>query len=349
MKRGLLSTATLLLLGFFLMPFACRSKEKADKGSRRVIFETDMGNDVDDALALDMLYKYADQGKIHLLGISSNKNGCYSSEFIDILNTRFGYPDIPIGRIVKGPDCESDGMINYARKVCEMKTPNGEFLFKRSKPSYESNLESTELYRRILSKQPDNSVCIISVGFFTNLARLLATPPDKYSPLIGKDLVAKKVKSLVLVAGDFRKNKVTEFNVYKDGPAAQKVFAEWPTSIICSPLDVGLNILYPATVIENDSLWANPHPIVEAYKVFLPMPYNRPTWDLNAVLYAVEPGAGYYNCSERGVISVDENNFTVFSPDKNGKHAYLSVTPEQEQKIKQRLIYLTTKSFHKKK
>jgi inosine-uridine nucleoside N-ribohydrolase len=32
-----------------------------------VIFETDMGNDIDDALALDMLYKYMDQGKVNIV------------------------------------------------------------------------------------------------------------------------------------------------------------------------------------------------------------------------------------------------------------------------------------------
>jgi len=319
---------------------------KTAEGPLSVIFETDMGNDVDDALALDMLYKYAGQGKINLLGVSSNKDSRCSTEFIDILNTWFGYPDLPVGHVVNGADCETDG-VNYARKVCEMKASDSTFLFKRSKPSYESNMESTQFYRSILSQQPDNSVCIISVGFSTNLARLLATPADKYSPLCGKDLVAQKVKSLILMAGDFRENKAKEYNIFKDGPAAQKVFAEWPTSIVTSPFDVGLAVLYPATVIENDSLWGNPNPVVEAYKAYLPMPYDRPTWDLTAVLYAMEPDSGYFNRSEKGIIKVDENNFTTFTPDKNGKHVYLSITPEQAQKIKQRLIHMTTPGLQK--
>ena len=144
------------------------------------------------------------------------------------------------------------------------------------------------------------------------------------------------------MAGDFRENKVKEYNIVKDGPAAQKVFAEWPTPIVTSPLDVGLAILYPATVIENDFSWAKPHPVVEAYKAYRPMPYDRPTWDLTAVLYAIEPDSGYFNRSEQGNITVDKDNFTNFTPDKNGKHAYLAVTPEQAQKIKQRFIYLTS-------
>ena len=54
----------------------------------KVIFDTDMGNDIDDALALDMLYKYADEGRITLLGITSNKEEHPASvEYIDILST----------------------------------------------------------------------------------------------------------------------------------------------------------------------------------------------------------------------------------------------------------------------
>ena len=57
----------------------------------KVIFDTDMGNDIDDALALDMLYKYADEGRITLLGITSNREEHPASvEYIDILNTFYG-------------------------------------------------------------------------------------------------------------------------------------------------------------------------------------------------------------------------------------------------------------------
>ena len=38
----------------------------------KVIFDTDMGNDVDDVVALDMFYKYLDEGSVELLGIISS-------------------------------------------------------------------------------------------------------------------------------------------------------------------------------------------------------------------------------------------------------------------------------------
>ena len=72
--------------------------EKAEPAAPlSVIMETDIGNDIDDALAMDMLYKYIDAGKINLLAVNINKEGIYPSEYVDILNTWYGYPDIPIG------------------------------------------------------------------------------------------------------------------------------------------------------------------------------------------------------------------------------------------------------------
>ena len=85
---------------------ACSGKKAAESAAdapapMKVIFETDMGNDVDDALAYDMLIKYAEQGKIDLLGISSNKPDSSSVEYLDILNTWYGH-EIPLGHVVNG-------------------------------------------------------------------------------------------------------------------------------------------------------------------------------------------------------------------------------------------------------
>ena len=55
-----------------------------------VIFDTDMGNDVDDALALDMLYKYVDAGMVDLLAIPVNKEGLAAPEFMDVMGTWYG-------------------------------------------------------------------------------------------------------------------------------------------------------------------------------------------------------------------------------------------------------------------
>lgn len=296
-----------------------------------MIMETDIGNDVDDALAMDIIYKYLDKKEIKLLAVDINKDGKAPADYVDILNNWYGYPNIPIGVINGGVDCENDAT-NYAKVVVNMSKADGTPLFARSATD-KNRMESVSLLRKVLSKQKDASVTIVSVGFSTNLVRLLATKPDKYSKLDGKSLVAKKVKLLVAMAGCFDKPGFHEYNVVKDIPAAKVIFEQWPTPLVTSPFEVGIKILYPATSIENDFKWASPaHPVVEAYKAYKKMPYDRPTWDPTALLYALGE-AEMFTVSPVGRISVTDEGETVFTADSNGNRRYLSVTPEQAANI----------------
>ncbi len=305
-----------------------------------VIIETDLGNDVDDALALDLLYKYQDAGKIRLLAVNLNKEGQAPAEYADILNTWYGYPDIPVGIIREGADCEEDA-VNYAKAVVDLKDSLGNPLFARSHPDYDNYPEAVTLYRKLLAEEPDNSVVIASVGFSTNLIRLLETPADEFSELTGKELVEKKVKLLVTMAGCFSDPNLHEYNVVKDIPAAKVIFGEWPTPVVTSPFEVGIQVNYPATSIENDFGWTPAHPVVEAYKAYLPMPYDRPTWDPTAVLYAVE-GGDWFTVSEPGRIIVTDEGSTLFEADEAGTRRYLSVTEDQAKAILDHFVEVIT-------
>lgn len=345
------NNACILILLLLIIHYSCVSKNESEikTGSETVniIFETDMGNDVDDALALDMLYKYFEEKKINLLGIMINKEGNYPPEFIDIMNTWYGYPKIPIGIVHEGADCENDAA-NYAKCVSLMRDEKGSPLFKRSLKNYDTLPEAHLLYRKILAKQPDQSVTIVSVGFSTNLARLLETPGDQYSPLTGKELVARKVRLLCTMAGGFRNPEMREYNVVKDIQSAKKVFSEWPTPLVTSPFEVGEAILYPGASIENDFKWAPEHPMVEAYKCYLKMPYDRPTWDLTSVLYAVE-GPSWFNISPAGKIEVTDKGATRFAEDPEGNRYYLGADSTQAGNIQGRFIEIITEPPHKQR
>ena len=220
----------MIALAFFgvLTLIGCENEKAVQSDKLNIIFETDIGNDVDDAMALDMMYKYLDQDKINVLAVTINKDGLAPAEFMDIMNTWYGYPDIPVGIIRNGADCETDA-VNYAKAVVNLKKEDGTPMFARSHGDYDKLPDAHVLYRKILSEMPDNSVTIVSVGFSTNLARLIDSPADEYSPLTGKELVAKKVKELITMAGHTTDVNFHEYNVFKDPPAAKKVFEEWPT------------------------------------------------------------------------------------------------------------------------
>lgn len=341
MKTGIkyLIVAIVILNTIICMPDTIQAQSNISEDQTiKVIFETDMGNDIDDALALDMLYKYVDQKKVDLLAISTNKNNEYSARYIDIMNSWYGYPSIPVGEVKNGADSEGNPS-SFPQIVCEYEI-SGEKVFKETHNKF---LESVNLYRRILAKQPDKSVVIISVGFSTNLARLLDSPADEYSSLTGKELVTKKVKLLSTMAGNFSINpRKKEYNIITDIPAAKKVYNEWPTPIVTSPFEVGSSILFPASSIENDFKWVEYHPLVIGYINYIKMPYSRQTWDLTSVLYAVESEQNYFSVSENGIMSVDENGYTSFKKQENGNHTLLSVTPEQQKRIKHRFVELIT-------
>ena len=71
------------------------------------------------------------------------------------------------------------------------------------------------------------------------------------------------------------------------------------------------------------------------------MPYDRPTWDPTAVLYAVE-GGDWFTVSAPGRIEVTEEGATLFTEDPGGTRRYLSVTDEQAKAILQHFVEMIT-------
>lgn len=334
MKKMLFAILAIILL------VGCTGEKAAKPEKIRIIFETDMGNDVDDAMALDMLYKYMDAGSVDLLAIMVNKDSKSSAQYIDMLGTWYGYPDVPIGIVRDGVTFEPGSP--FLDAVTGLCNEDGSAMFARSHSDYEQLPDAHILYRKILAQQPDNSVVISTVGFSTNLARLLDTPADEYSPLTGKELVARKVKLLVPMAGHMADTTYCEYNVIKDIPAAQKVFAEWPTKMVVSPFEVGLAIEYPGASMREDFGWANPHPLVEAYRAWAGhLDYDRPTWDLTSVLYAVE-GDSWFTMSEPGNIVIKDNGASIFTPCEDGRIIYMMVDEAQCKAINERFQEVIT-------
>lgn len=334
----------LFLLASIILWNGCTSHkkqatDKAPAGERiPVIFETDIGNDVDDALALAMLNSYINTGRVNLLGVMYNKDNVYSGKFIDIVDSWYGHPEIPIGSVIHGKTKENP---SYTKTIVGM-TDGGKHLFPEHY-SGDSFPDAVKLYRQLLWKAKDSSVVIVSVGFSTNLARLLRTRSDHRIPLNGSELIRKKVRLLSMMAGCFNDTIEKEYNIYNDVKAAYEVFNSWPTKIIVSPYEVGIQIKYPASSILHDFGYVKYHPVAEAYKAFMKMPYNRPCWDLTAVLQAIEPDSSFFTISSPGKIAVDtltaKTNFTEVP---GGNHRYLTVDSIQAARIKKRLIKIVT-------
>jgi purine nucleosidase len=299
--------------------------------STPVIFDTDIGNDVDDALALAILHSLQSRGEAQLLAVTITKDNRYAAPFVDLVNTFYGRPGIPIGVVRGGKTPEDSRMIQVP---AELRKPDGSFVFPHRITDGASAPDATTVLRRALEAAADGSVVVVQVGFSTNLARLIASPADRA-------LVARKVRLLSTMAGHFPEG-APEYNVKTDIPSARKVFDDWPTPIVFSGFEIGQALLFPSQAVEHGFAWAPNHPVADAYRAYMKMPYDRPTWDLTAVLYAVRPDAGYFNLSPSGRVTVDEAGRTHFAEAAGGPRRYLVLTEAQRARTLEALILLAT-------
>lgn len=332
-RRALLLAA--LLLAPALAPAA---------GPVRLIFDTDMGNDVDDALALAMIHAFQSRGEAQLLAVTVTKDSRSAAPFVDLVNTFYGRPEIPVGVVKNGKTPNDTPMI---RIPSERRTASGAYVYPHKLTDGAQAPDAVAVLRRTLAAQPDGSVTMVQVGFSTNLARMLDSAPDAASPLPGAQLVARKVRLLSAMAGHFPIGQ-PEFNVDTDIPSARKVFAEWPSPMIFSGFEVGEALRFPAACIEHDFSWAPDHPVAEAYRTYMRMPYDRPTWDLTAVLYAVRPGRGYFALSPEGRVAVDEKGQTHFTAALGGKRRYLILEDAQKARTLEALMLLASQPRERK-
>ncbi len=298
----------------------------------RILFDTDMGNDIDDALALAMLHALETRGESKLLAVTLTKDNLKAAQYCDIVNHFYGRPRIPIGLVKNGRTPEDTPMVAVP---VDRLDPSGARAYDRRIESRADLADAGELIKNTLASQPDGSVTLVQVGFSTNLVRLL---DDKDAVA----LIAKKVKLLSVMGGAFTANAKPEYNIKIDIPSAKKLFSQWPTPIVASGFEIGEALLYPAASIERDYSWAPRHPIADAYRAYRKMPYDRPTWDLTSVLFAVRPEGGYFGVSKPGTITVLDDGMTRFTESATGKHRYLTLDPAAKQKILATMVGLAS-------
>ncbi|WP_390881373.1 nucleoside hydrolase [Thalassoroseus pseudoceratinae] len=310
-----------------------------------LIFDTDIGNDCDDVLAMGVIHALQTRGECELLAVTITKDHELAAAFTDVVNTFYGRGDIPIGVCRSGVTPEP-GRFN----VLAAQKDNGNDRYEHDLRSGKDAPDAVDVLRKTLASQEDGSVVIVQVGFSTNLANLLKSPADKHSDLSGLELVKKKVKLLSIMAGAFRQianNRGQlydhkEYNIVKDIPAAKAIAKDWPTPIVWSGYEIGKNLTYPHMSILRDYQYVPHHPLSEAYIVYNPPPHDRPTWDLTSVLHAVRPEHQYFDLSATGRVHVADDGLTTFEESSNGRDRYLILREEQKGRAREALVQLSS-------
>jgi len=328
----------IFVLGMVVLTYSCRDGQKdiveKIQAPIAVIFDTDCGPDYDDVGALAILHAFADSGYINILAtMASNKHELVAPS-INVINTYFGRPDIPIG----AP--KSDGVDIGAYQ----KWPDS--LIAR----YPHDLMSTgeapdavKLYRKILSEQEDTTVTIISVGFLTNLGNLIMSEPDEFSPLPGKKLIEKKVKKWVCMGGKFPEGM--EFNVYMDSVKSIITIEQWPTEIIFTGFEIGEQIKTGLRLIEMP---CKNNPVKDVFAISIPQSKEdkngRKSWDQTAVMIAVKGYEDYFYIN-KGKFIPFEDGHNEWKDFENGPHGYVKTkmpVPQITKLIEDLMMHKTT-------
>lgn len=310
-----------------------------------LIFDTDIGNDCDDVLALGMIHSLQSRQECELLAVTITKDHELAAAFTDAVNTFYGRGEIPIG-VCRSGVTPQVGKFN----VLAAKKDGGKQRFPHDLLSGKQAPDAVAVLRKTLAAAEDGTVVIAQVGFSTNLANLIESKADALSPLSGMDLVKKKVRLLSIMAGAFTKIRNDkgdlydhrEYNIVKDIPSAKRLVADWPTPIVWSGFEIGKNLAYPHESIEQDYNYVEHHPLPEAYTLYNPPPHNRPTWDLTSVLYAVRPERGYFNLSQPGTVSVAEDGLTTFEANEDGRDHYLIIDDSIKGRVTEALVQLSS-------
>ena len=289
--------------------------EPLRKKKRGVILSTDIGPDCDDVGAIALLWSYADELGFPVLGIcncTSNENG---SRTIYALNKFCTHANTPIGAYTGRGLFEAEESSRYNGEIARR--------FGAGAPEAEPHVA---FYRRLLSEAEDDSVIIITIGMFTDLADLLDSGADGYSPLNGVELVRKKVHAAVSMATRYPAGR--EFNIRFAPEAARRVLDGFPKDIYIDDFFIGAPIktgFAPslATRLKDD-------PIFESYRLYT-APWGgscqNASFDLLAVQFAAEGFGTYFSEGPRGRVrfynedpeKYDAEDATEFIEDADGR------------------------------
>lgn len=253
-----------------------------------ILFDCDMGESVDTALALAMLYGLQGKGEARVISISISKPNLKAAAFCDTV-ARFylGEPGpftpIPsIGMAESGPAPGDTPMLSAVA---------AKFPSKIQKLT--DTADPVALIRNALSAQFEQNAAVVVAGPATNLARVMDLPGVK-------ELIRQKVKLLV----------IAEPRLDRDRAAAQRVKAEWPTPILTASADLGAALPFPGASIEKDFAWSPAHPVAEAYRACGTMPYDAPACAMAAALHAAKSQESYFQV-EQGKLVLQQKDRVI--------------------------------------
>ncbi len=283
---------------------------KQTKNPVKIILDTDIASNHDDVGAIAVLHSLANSGEAEILAMAISETGesaRWGAPCVDAINTYFNRPDIPIGVPAHGFE---KNLVGYSRQIAQ------QFPY-----TLDTIWDATKLYRKVLSEQPDTSVVIVTIGFMTNIANLLKSKPDEFSNLNGLDLIKKKAKQWVCMAGNLVEGG-RGTNITSDAPTTKFAFENWPRPILFTGTEIGSKILTGKRLPYMED---QPNPVHLAATIGTCSGCGNASSDQITVLAAVRAVKRYWDINSRGYCSMSDNPDIglkwMDKPDKD--HSYI--------------------------
>ncbi len=272
---------------------------------KKVLLDTDIGNDIDDALALAYLLM---EPECELLGVTTVSGQPETrARMVNAICRAAGNPEIPVYAGLAGPllGRQKQPVARQAECLCN---------WAHSLQRHER--DAISFLRETVRANP-GEVTLLGVGPLTNLAVLFAIDPE----------IPSLLRELVLMCGMFYDaSHPSEWNAKCDPLAAAMVYAAAPAV----HRSVGLDVTLQVTLGKETALQCFTSPVM------------RPVMDFSRVWFAAREKIVFHDplaamvlfepelcCFERGEVSVvlpgaGDAGRTAFAPNPAGAHEVAS-------------------------
>lgn len=278
--------------------------------TEKILLDTDIGSDCDDAGALALLHTLSKAGRADILGITHCGSDIGGAVAIKSINQWYGRDDIPVGKYVNGVFLEEERCRIFTNKIMEM------YLERNEMPKIQN---AVKLMRKALAENTD--VTMVTIGMMNNIADLLKSEPDEISDKTGYELVCESVKCLYSMAGNFADADYMEYNICADIKSAAFVAEKFPKTIIYAGFELGKDVITG----ENLKRVSEKCPIKIAYNVF---DGKKESWDPITVYCAVIQDTDKFIRKNNMKITFDDKGRAIHK--QGGKDAYLIMNKDIE-------------------
>ena len=306
-----------------------------------VLFDSSLDGDIDQVLALAMLFGLEGRRQIRVASLSTSRFNLRIARFLELVS-RFYAGDRPGAVVSRNPPpigmstagTQTDTVPPMLDAALLKTGADGKPVYLRTLPTLNDTADPVALIRNALSTQVDRNAAIVLAGRPTNLVALTALPE-------ARAWAARKASVLAIAGGRFD-GGAPDPVVRADVAGFRKLLADWPGPIVMAGAELSDALPFPGASVDTGFTWAPNHPVVDAYRAFKPMPYDAPSRALAATLHAASPAERYFDLSEPGTITVLDDGRTRFTASPAGTHRYLIARPDQKERVLQTYVQLVS-------